>query len=135
MNTYLPVTLTLTKEKNEASGQYELVVNVTNPFDHAVANLMLSWCYDYDDPSGKSPQTLGLVAEFFQVGEGNLLPGETRQFVYPPESLPALLSVVDSLSCERYFILLNFDDESERAMDGRTFGGWVQKEFGTSFSS
>lgn len=125
----LPVDLRLLSEKNESTGKVELVIEVRNAMDDDIDKLSVDWCFDYHDHI-EAFKKIGSVTEFIQVGEGPLRSGETRQFVFPPERFPALLSVVDALSSERYYICVEVDGISARAIDGRTFGDWVQRELG-----
>ncbi len=126
----LPLNLTLEKQEEGETGQFEIVINVENPLDCAVNALNVMWRFDYDDPLDERVQKMNKVAEFVQLGQGPLLSRETRQFVYPSDGLSALLSVVDALSPERYSIVISFDGTTETAFDGPTFGTWVQREFG-----
>jgi hypothetical protein len=126
----LPVNLTLEKQIEEQRDEFEIVIYVENLSDRPLNRLNLIWQYDYDDVLDEPARKMNAITEFCQLGDGPLRPGESRQFVYPQEHLLALLSVVDSISPERYSIAVQFDGTTEKAMDGSMFGGWVQGEFG-----
>jgi hypothetical protein len=129
MNKFMPAQFRLKADTTPDTGEKQITIEVFNESDAPIEQVSVTWYYDYDDPFGKSARPLEGWIEFLGCWEGPLPPGTDRQFVFPQNEMPRLLSIVASLSSDRHFVLVKCDDETDR-IDGRTFGGWVEKEFG-----
>lgn len=104
-------------------------VEVINGRDSSMEQVSVAWCYEHDFPFETSSRRLGGWVEFTCGENGPLDPGVGRLFTFPVSKMAKLLSIVQSLSSEKYFVSVTCDGETHR-IDGRTFGGWIEKEFG-----
>jgi hypothetical protein len=128
MNKFMPAQFRLKSDTTLDTNEKQIVVEVFNESDAPIGEVSVTWHYEYEDPFGKSVQPLGGWTEFFGCWEGPLQPGTVRQFDFPQNEMPRLLSIVASLSSDQHFVLVKCDDETDK-LDGRTFGGLVEEHF------
>ena len=129
-------------------------VEVKNEGKAAINEIKVEWVYEYEAPQDGTQNFLATQGAAFtqitgqrpvkayQVGrrdsfnpeegakEGPLEPGETRLYLYPPDWFPAMLSLVQSLSPERYHVAITMNGKEEVAIPGNVFGEFVEKKFG-----
>lgn len=137
------------------SNMPSVLVDVTNAGGDPIPDIKLEWVYEYESPqdatadfirehgaqfaetTGQPPvraSELGRRYSFNPAAgqsKGPLGVGETRTYLYPPEWLPDMLSVVQSLSPERYFVAITMNGKEEVAIPGKDFGEFVQRRFGS----
>lgn len=117
-------------------------LEVTNKGPTPIGQIKVEWVYQYDKPqdvkkvSGKDI-VIGLAGKrlgFCAQGEkdGPLAVGECREFAYPPHWMNELLSVVQSLSPERYHVAITTDGKEQTMMEGTQFGDFIDRRFGNS---
>ena len=128
MNKFMPAQFRLTTEDMPNTGEKLIAVEVINGSDAPIEDVSVTWYYDYDDPFGEHPNPLEGWIELVSSESGPLPPGTGWHFTLGPADMQTVLSIVAALSSERHFVLVKCDDETDR-IDGRTFGGWVEKEF------
>jgi hypothetical protein len=134
------------------TGEFTPFVEVTNAGDRPIAEIRVEWVVEYESPQEMTEEFKRLHGEEFsratgeevqraeelggryrfmpQSEEGPLKAGATRRFVYPPEWLPAMQSIVQSLSPERYFVAAVSDGHEDVAVEGKRFGEFISRVFG-----
>lgn len=131
-------------------------IEVKNVGDEAIDEIKVEWVYDYDAPqeatqefsklhgddfarsTGQKPVKVHEVGRRYSFSpakgesDGPLAPGGSRVFLYPPDWISEMVSVVQSLSPERYRVAITMNGKEEEAIPGKDFGDFVQGRFGTS---
>ena len=128
MNNFMPGQFRLKADTTSDTGEELITIEVFNEsdapidrFGHLGLRLRLN-------SFGKSARPLEGWIESGSLGRS--IAARYRQAVrFSTNEMSRLLSIVASLSSDRHFVLVKCDDETDR-IDGRTFGGWVEKEFG-----
>ena len=129
MNKFMPAEIRLFVETIPDTDQKQITVEVANNLDTPIESVSVTWHYDHDDLVENNPNPMNAEIEFLGCYEGALPSDARRQFVFPKEQMPLLLSVVASLSSERHGVVIRCDDETER-IDGQAFGGLIEEHFG-----
>ena len=129
MNKHMPAQFRLVTDTTADTGEQLPGVEVVNGSEAPIEQVSVIWYYEHNFPFGTSSRRLGGWIEFDGGENAPLSPGVGRVFTFPASKMPRLLSIVHSLSSEQYFVVVKCDHETDR-IDGRTFGGWIEKEFG-----
>lgn len=138
------------------SGRLSVALDVTNQGTSPIDTIEIEWVYEYDTPieatrefnatsgvefakiAGKKATWAGETGRRYKFGTeigqkpGPLGVGETRVFLYPSEWITELISVVHSLSPERYHIAITMNGKEEVAMSGAIVGDFISRRFGAN---
>jgi hypothetical protein len=136
------------------SQKQSIEVQVVNEGKFPIDEVRVAWVYDYEAPqdatkeftaqhgaaftraTGQRPISVDAMGRryWFNVMEGQkkgpLEAGESRVFLFPSAWIPDILSVVQSLSPERYHVAVILNGKEEIAIPGTVIGEFVDKEFG-----
>ena len=133
------------------SGTVAPFVAVTNAGDRPIKEVAVEWVVTFETPQQATDEfkrlhgesfsantgqnvvradKLGCRYSFIPQGEGPLNIGEKRGFAFPPEWMAPMLSMIQSLSPERYFVAVTSDGHEDVAVKGTDFGDFVSERFG-----
>ena len=130
-------------------------IEVRNTGKKPIDSIKVEWVYEYEKPqdataefaalhgediskaTGRKPNKVDEVGRRYSFnlsrGEssGPLAVGEERLYLFPPEWLPDMCSLVQSLSPDRYRVAITIDSEESVGIPGSVFGEFVERRFGT----
>jgi|GEM_PF-7040709 len=139
-------------ETNERSVRIE----VTNRGTVPINEIKVEWVYTYETPQEATldfnaehgaaikkatGQSVKYAAETGRrygfnpeagAKKGPITTGESRVYLYPPEWLADMLSIVSSLSPERYHIAITMNGKEEMAVPGKVIGAFVTRVLGSA---
>jgi hypothetical protein len=106
-----------------------LYVNVTNEWSEPIDPLTVSICFDYevwqeDKRPSREPHHeryfTGQIEHLLPEGEeGPLRAGSMRRFVLPLDSIPRVLSALESMSPENYHLTISLLRVPQQVMNGQ----------------
>jgi hypothetical protein len=125
------------------TGAKTVCIEVTNHGKIPLTGIKVEFVYEYDTPQDPkvtmtpagTPLTIAEVGRRMgfspAVGEkkGDVLPGESRAYLLPPEWMNQLKSIVQSLSPERYHVAITFNGKEEGKIEGKVFGEFIDRRF------
>lgn len=122
-----------------ADGQ-TFAVEVRNSGSNPIASVKVAVVYDFENRIDETEKARRLFPDLnfasatrhshreylFDRKEESPLPiGETRRFIFPPLALPNLLSAIESLSQESFFLTIELNGKPEPILDGATLYEFV----------
>jgi NADH:ubiquinone oxidoreductase subunit D len=110
---------------------------VTNTGVAPINQIKLEWAYEFETPQAGSTarvkfQEIGRSYSFVVAigqNEGPLEVGQSRVFLFSTELMESMLSVVQSLSPERYSVKITMDGKEETGIPGKDWGEFIERHF------